>query len=203
MDLVGADGELMLAHQGGEAVEFAAIEDARERVIRIAEQEHLGVRLRAGGLELGPVERPASVGEDHLELERIALGQDRRGHERRVDWRGGDDRLTRLAGAADGGVDARHERAHERDPLGLDLPAVAATHMIDDGREDGIALRGVTEDAVSGAFADDFDHRGRRLEVHVRDPARNDVLVGILVPLGAVGPGAFRTAVEIESHSLR
>ena len=80
---------------------------------------------------------------------------------------------------------------------------MATTDVIDDGGEDGVALRGVTEDAVGGAFADDFDHRGRRLEIHVRDPARDDVLVGVLVPLGAVGPGAFRTAVEIESHSLR
>ena len=203
MDLVRADGELMLAHEGGEAVELPAVEDARERVVRIAEQEHLGVRLRAGGLELGPVERPATVSEHHLELEGVALGEDRRGHERRVDGRGSDDRLARLAGAADGGMDARHERAHERDPLGLDLPAMAATHMVDDGGEDGVALRGVAEHAMVRAFADDFDHRGRRLEVHVRDPARDDVLVGVLVPLGAVGPGAFRTAVEIESHSLR
>ena len=203
MDLVGADRQLMLAHERGDAVEFAAVEDAGERVVRIAEQEHLGVRLRAGGLELGPVERPAAVHEHHLELERIALGQHRRGHEGRVDRDGRDDGLAGLAGAADGGVDAGHERAHERDPLGLDLPAMAATHMADDGSEDGVALRGVTVHAVRGAGLDGFDDGGRRLEVHVGDPARDDVLVGILVPLGAVGPGAFRTAVEIESHSLR
>ena len=203
VNLVGADGELMLAHERGEAVELPAVEDARERVVRIAEQEHLGVRLRAGGLELGPVKRPAAALEHHLELQRVALGQHWRGHERRVDRRGGDDRLARLAGAADGGMDARHERAHERDPLGPDLPAMATTDVIDDGSEHGVALRGITVHAMRGAGLDGFDDGGRRLEVHVRDPTRDDVLIGILVPLGAVGPGAFRTAVEIESHSLR
>ena len=203
VDLVGADGELMLAHERGEAVELATIEDAGERVVRIAEQEHLGVRLRAGGLELGPVEGPAAALEHHLELQRVTLGQDRRGHERRVDGDGRDDGLAGLARAADGGVDAGHERAHERDPLGLDLPAVAATDVVDDGSEDGVALGGVTIDAMRGAGLHGFDDGGGRLEIHVGDPARDDILVGVLVPLGAVGPGAFRTAVEIESHSLR
>ena len=100
-------------------------------------------------------------------------------------------------------MDAWHERAHERDPLGLDLPAVTAADVINDGSEDGVALGGVTVHAMRGASLDGFDHGGRGQEVHIGDPARDDVLVGILVPLGAVGPGAFRTAVKIESHSLR
>ena len=139
----------------------------------------------------------------HLELERVALGQHWRGHERRVDGNGRDHGLAGLAGAADGGVDARDERAHESDPLGLDFPAMTATDVVDDGSEDGVALSGVSVHAMRGAGLDGFDDGGRRLEVHVRDPTRDDVLIGILVPLGAVGPGAFRTAVKIESHSLR
>jgi len=203
VNLVGADGELMLAHERGEAVELTAIEDAGERIVRIAEQEHLGVRLRAGSLELGPVERPATVDKHHLEFQRIALGQDRRAHERRVDGDGRDDGFAGLAGAADSGMDAGYERAHERDPLRLDLPAMTAAEMVDDGSEDGIALRGVTVHAMRGTSLDGFDDGGRRRKVHVRDPTRDDILVGIPVPLGAVGPGAFRTAVKIESHSLR
>ena len=80
---------------------------------------------------------------------------------------------------------------------------MTAAYMVDDGSEDGVALRRVAVHAMRGTGLDGFHDRGRRLEVHVRDPARDDILVGILVPLGAVGPGAFRTAVEIESHSLR
>jgi hypothetical protein len=64
----------MLTHERGDPVEFATVEDAGERIVWIAEQEYLGVRLRAGGLQLGPIERPASALEDHLEFDRIALG---------------------------------------------------------------------------------------------------------------------------------
>ena len=74
---------------------------------------------------------------------------------------------------------------------------------IDITSEDGVALRGITVHAMRGAVLDGFDDGGRRLEIHVRDPTRDDIRIGILVPLGAVGPGAFRTAVKIESHSLR
>jgi hypothetical protein len=80
---------------------------------------------------------------------------------------------------------------------------MTAAEVVDDGSKDGIALRGVTVHAMRGTSLDRFDDSRRRREVHVRDPTRDDILVGILVPLGAVGPGAFRTAVKIESHSLR
>lgn len=84
---------------------------------------------------------------------------------------------------------------------------MAAAHMVDDRGEHAVTLRRVTEDAVGGASLNGVNHRGRRHEIHVGDPARDDVLVGVLVgvlvPLGAVRAGAFRAAVEIESHGLK
>jgi len=52
----------VLAHQGRQAIEFDAIKDAGERVVRITQQENLGVRLGAGLFELSPsnVQRPST-----------------------------------------------------------------------------------------------------------------------------------------------
>ena len=201
VDFVRADKEVVLAYQGRQAVEFGAIKDAGERVVRITQQENLGVRLGAGLFELSPIKRPASVYKDHLEFERIAFGENGRRQEGRVDGRGGDDGLAGLGGRADGGVDAGHQGAHESDPLGANLPAMAAAHMVNDGGEDGVTLRGITVDTVGGARLHGGNHCGGRHEIHVGNPARDDVAIGILVPLRAVRPRAFRTAVKIESHS--
>ena len=190
----------MLAHERSQTVQLCPVEDTGEWIIGIAEQEHLGVRLRTGDLEFRPVKCPAPVGENHLELERVTLGEDRRRHERRVNGDRGDNGLARLARAADGRVDSGHQRAHERDPLGLDLPAMLAAEMTNDGVEDLIALRGIAEDAMLGPSLDRLGDGRRRLEIHVGDPTRDDVTPGILVPLGTVGPSAFRSAVEIKSH---
>ena len=78
-----------------------------------------------------------------------------------------------------------------------------AADMVHDRREHRVALRRITEDAVGGAGLDRLDDRGRGLEIHVGDPARDDVAVMVLVPLGAVRAGALRAAVEIESHGMR
>ena len=73
MNLVRADDEVVLSHQSGQPLKFSPIKDARQRVVRIAEQQNLGVRLRTGGFEFFPIKSPAPVDKDHLELERIAF----------------------------------------------------------------------------------------------------------------------------------
>ena len=99
-------------------------------------------------------------------------------------------------------MNARHQRTHERDPLGPDFPAVSAAEIVNNRNKDLIALGWIAENAVIRSTLDGLDDRRRRGEIHVRDPAWDDVAVGIFVPLSAIRPRAFRTAIKIESHSL-
>ena len=72
--------------------------------------------------------------------------------------------------------------------------------VIDDGIERRWHGARIAKDAVIGALVEGFEDGGRRFEIHVGDPHRQDVLAGEFLPLLGVGVLALGRSGEVERH---
>ena len=101
-------------------------------------------------------------------------------------------------------VETGHGAGHGHNVVGTHGPAVAIPHPVGDEAHElaklraigGVEAARIAEHAAVHVVAQRVCDGLRRLEVHVRDEQRNDV-VGILAPLIALRPPAVDYCVEV------
>ena len=120
------------------------------------------------------------------------------GEEWRVDG-GQGEVVVPIGGEGEGGeVEAADHAGEPNDPIVFDIPTVVQSEVLSngiEGRRDGTS---VAEHAVINALMEGFEDGGRRLEVHVGDPHRQDVATCIFLPFLGVGFLTGRRSGEVE-----
>ncbi|OQB80445.1 MAG: hypothetical protein BWX86_02963 [Verrucomicrobia bacterium ADurb.Bin122] len=199
MDFIAAQHELVAQAKLGDARELVAPEDARDGVVRVAEEKEFGAR-GDGGFKRRPVDLPAVGGAVERERHgaRDAAAVARRRHERRIDGSQAEHFVARLGKGLRGDVEADDETRQPDQPGRIDLPAVAACAIIHDGLGRGGDGARVAENPVCGALLDRLDDGGCGDEIHVGHPERQDVAAGVLLPFLRVGADARGRRVEIK-----
>ena len=202
VDLVADDDPVAFEGQVGQAREFRRGQHATARVVRIAEEQHAGVRRRgAHGVE---VEDPAfPVAHERVGHERppgVLEGP----QERRIDRQLDHDAVARGAVRLEGEVHALDDVGERVDQLDVRAPPVARGHpLAEDGGEIRLlGVEGVAEVVALQRLAHDgADRLGDRI-VELGHPRRQHV-GGVALPLLAA-VGAQQGGVQrLEIHGRR
>ena len=202
MDFVADDEHAVTEADVAHACQLFSCPHASGWVVGVAEQKDFCVRVSAFRFEVFPIDFIAVV----LHLERI-LCQDApvvadTGEEAVIDGCLDEHNIAGLCDALDDGGDGGHDSAGVDEGLSLDGPSVATGKPLDGGLVEAFGHEGVAEATVLYAFLECLlDARGY-LEVHVCHPHGDDVGVGKLVPLDAVGAFSVDGGVEVVGHGF-
>ena len=169
------------------------------RIVRIAEQEHLYLRVGSTPLEVLKVNGVGAVGIDQLVVfhdtsvvpyRRKKAVVHRCLHKHLVAGRG-----HRLYHRRHGG----HHSAGIYHPLAPHAPSVPAAEPVDYGLVIRVRHMLITEHAVVNPLAQSLCHTRRSAEIHVRNPHRQHAVHLSAVPLQAISAPAVNNLVKIKS----
>ena len=199
VNLVRADEDVAAEADCRKALEVGAAEDAADRVVRVAEDEHPRA-IGGGGFERLEVDLPPAVGA-HRERRFLVDGPVvlRRAEDGRVDGRLHEHAVLRRRRHAAHLLKAGEHAGLKDDGLRLDAPVVQPREPFDDDLAQFGRLVAIPEHAVLDPRAKGGQHRLRHAEVHVRGPQGQDVRA-VHVPLGAVRMAAVDGLVEGVGH---
>ena len=178
VNFVRADEDVAAEANRRKALEIGTAEDAANRVVRVAEDEHPRA-IGGGGLEGIEVDVPAAVGA-HRERRFLVDGPVvlRRAEDGRVDGRLHEHAVLRRCRHAAHLLKAREHAGLEDDCLRLDAPVVEAREPLDDDRTQFGRLVAIPEHAVFDPRAKGGQNRLCHAEVHVRGPQGQNVRTG-------------------------
>ena len=183
--------------------EFFSRKDLAGRVMRVAEEEKLALRIRGPAFKILKINFPFSIAENERIIGRGAAVLLRDGSERRINRRLHQDFVTRFAERLHSDRKGRAGGRHKVHHALLKIPVIADVAPADSGTLERpfLHVRIAVDPMLSEAFH--FIHdRLRAAEIRVRDPHRKDVS-RILEPLRAVRSAAVNNLIKVmlERHS--
>lgn len=204
VDLVGDHHHAVRRAQRGQATERRGVPRDARGVVGVGEQQQAA--SARGEQPLEPLEvhlitlrRLAQRVPHHL-----AVVGARQQVEGVIDGRLHDDSVARAGETVDDQTDALDDAGDVGEPLGPDLPAVAPPLPCDDRGAVALGLDRVAEDRVAEPAAQRLDHEVGRLEIHVGDPHRQQVLPAVVraqsVELHGAAAAPLHGFVEVVVH---
>ncbi len=192
VDFVGNDDQIFPFCERRERLEFAARVHAADRVGGAAEDQESRVRLEPFLHVVDGEAKPAVVTFPERTPQDAPIIVGDQADQRTVGRHGHEDAVTRFREQQDDTVNAEDRaRRAECHPFSRDLPSVAFSEPVLDGREVFVGADSVAEYRVITSRPDRIEDRLRRREVHVRDPERQEVGAAeqalVVVPLEGVG----------------
>lgn len=204
MNLIGNDSHAMTDADVAHAAQLIKSPDAARGVMRVAEQENLSVWEGSFSLKVVPVNDIAVVSADELILNQMALAVIDAREETVVGRSLHQDAATILTLKAlnDGGHGWNDTNGVD-DPVGLDMPIIAAGVPIGYGVIETLWHTGVAVDVMIDASLYCLDNLRGYTEIHVGHPKRDYILLGgVDVPLVTVCSAAIGGRVEIVRHNF-
>ena len=232
VDLVTDDDHAVSAADVGHSLKVLTRPDTTARVVRVAEQQHLGHRIGGTSLKILEINVPSDLVTFRVvdqfidrEFAEIVLG----GGEETVVRRTLDDHLWQLTVRATSTVrllhnlsvhdlvlrqSLDHHRHRRNDPSDVEVPILlrvppsAALPPVDSSLVVRIRHVSVAENLLIHTFFQHIHNLRSHLEVHIRHPKRNHILRNrsdrtLSVPLDAVRAAPYRHLVKvIFSHNI-
>ena len=173
------------------------------RVVGIAQEDQLGLRVRRLALQIFEVHAVGAAFVDERIGERLTAGTLQYGEETVVNGRLKDYLVARFGqGLQDdrkGGNDARGRE----DPLVFDAESVSFAEPPFHGFEIGVGYLRIAENAVAEPSFQGVEYGRGRAEIHVGHPHRQHPFVCGQIPFDGVGTPSRNNLIEIVFHNSK
>ena len=114
----------------------------------------------------------------------------------------GNSRLVLFQQASTGHIQARHHPGHEKNVFRFNPPLIKALQALNNDINQRRRRQRISKHAMLDPALQRFYHCNRRLEIHVGNPQRQDILPRILFKLSAVAGTTVDHSIKIKFHSL-